>query len=166
MAKQRCARIPDGTRLEDKIRILLDEATPDEHGCLISPRSCVGAGYPAQHHNGKMKKICRLILLSQGHDMIGLEARHTCHNRKCINPDHIVFGTHQENMLDCARIFRMSSGKLTSEDQVHEIRRMRGIEKRSVIAKRFGINPSHVSYIQLGKGYKWLPWEEGVSHAQ
>lgn len=29
-----------------------------------------------------------------------LETRHTCHNRRCINPDHLVPGTRQENMND------------------------------------------------------------------
>ena len=30
----------------------------------------------------------------------GLETRHTCHNRACVNPDHVVEGSHSENIQD------------------------------------------------------------------
>lgn len=32
--------------------------------------------------------------------------RHTCHNAKCVNPDHLVVGTHADNMADMARAGR------------------------------------------------------------
>lgn len=30
----------------------------------------------------------------------GLLVRHTCHNRNCINPDHLELGTYHDNMVD------------------------------------------------------------------
>lgn len=32
----------------------------------------------------------------------GFEVRHLCHNKACINPDHLVIGTHRENQRDNA----------------------------------------------------------------
>ena len=34
--------------------------------------------------------------IPQGHDI-----RHQCHNRACVNPDHMLTGTRKENMMDC-----------------------------------------------------------------
>lgn len=36
----------------------------------------------------------------------GLLVRHinSCHNRKCINPDHLELGTHQDNMDDMCKL--------------------------------------------------------------
>jgi hypothetical protein len=33
----------------------------------------------------------------------GLEARHSCNNRRCVNPAHIIPGTTSENALDAVR---------------------------------------------------------------
>lgn len=58
----------------------------------------------------------------------GLQIRHSCNNRWCVNPAHLSVGTRQDNMDDMKKAGRQSKGehrhsaKLT-EMQVLEIRR-------------------------------------------
>jgi hypothetical protein len=44
-----------------------------------------------------------------GEDPGVLEVGHTCHNRDCINPQHLYLCTHQENMAYAAAAGRMSA---------------------------------------------------------
>lgn len=60
------------------------------------------SGYGTTRINGVMWQAhrfvrCQLDELPKDHPMV---VRHTCGNRSCINPDHLVWGTIQENRLD------------------------------------------------------------------
>jgi hypothetical protein len=41
--------------------------------------------------------------LANGPIPSGLLVRHTCHNRACVRPDHLVLGTYLDNGADTAR---------------------------------------------------------------
>ena len=59
-----------------------------------------------QHH-----KISRYIYnLTKGW-CDGSVVMHTCDNKKCINPKHLVAGTQKQNMEDAARKGRMNRRK-------------------------------------------------------
>lgn len=79
---------------------------------------------------------------------------HRCDNKQCCNPDHIIAGTHAENMADAAKKGLMHPGSQHGmaklmEAQVLEIRALwkSGEWRQREIAERFGISASSVSTI-------------------
>jgi hypothetical protein len=83
-------------------------------------------------------------------------AGHSCHNRICINPNHLSWKTHSENMLDkrangTANVNNWGQrGKLTAE-QAAAILALKGKKTQVAIAKQFGITESNVRNIHKGK---------------
>ena len=83
------------------------------------------------------------------------EVRHTCNNPGCVNPTHLVLGTHTDNMVDMAKANRSGLSKLSFK-QVAAIREMRERHNYSRsgitvwLANWFGISQGHVSAICNG----------------
>ena len=89
------------------------------------------------------------------------EARHLCGNGQegCVNPRHIVWGTHLENMRDKIAHGKTVRGrnkmaKLTAA-QVLEIRSLSGLP-RVVVGKMFGVSPHTISQIIHRSSWAWL----------
>lgn len=86
----------------------------------------------------------------------GMCVRHTCDNPSCINPEHLILGTHSDNMKDKvernrqSRLFGKSNGncKLTSE-QIEEIRQSE--DKQIRLAERYGVSKSLIGAIVRGE---------------
>lgn len=81
-------------------------------------------------------------------------ALHSCGNQTCVNPSHVRWGTHMENVADSA-LHGTNSQKLTAED----VRRIREIYQTSgksyaQIAKDFGVH-----YISISKIVRRLIWK-------
>lgn len=92
-------------------------------------------------------------------DLDGLEIRHRCDNPGCINPSHLIAGSHTDNMRDMAergrnrqpKGERNGRAKLT-EGTVAEIRSLvaAGVPHRE-IASHVGIDKSQVSRVATRK---------------
>lgn len=102
----------------------------------------------------------------------GLQVNHRCHNRSCVNPDHLYAGTVSQNNLDRCDVNLNSRGsghhlsKLT-EQQVLEIRT--SADPGTVLALRYNVTPSTISYIKRGKTWKRASQDfnsGGVVHSQ
>lgn len=82
---------------------------------------------------------------------------HKCDNPICVNPEHLVQGTHKENILDMTRKRRFNS-KLTDADITH----IRTLRKdgwlQAAIAKEVGVDPSQISRILSGKRWNVEPY--------
>lgn len=92
-----------------------------------------------------------------------LEAAHSCGNghEACCNPRHLRWATKKENAADRVLHGTESRGEnnghsILTEEDVHEIRRMRGLATFRELAKNFGVHPSCINDIMNGRTWTWL----------
>lgn len=92
-------------------------------------------------------------------DIRGQVVRHTCDNGRCINPEHLLLGSHQDNVQDRVDRGRTPKGeahccaKLTAE-QVVEIRRRYKprcrVNGTRAMGREFGVHQYTISEIVRG----------------
>ena len=75
----------------------------------------------------------------------GIQVRHSCDNRRCVNPDHLSLGTNQDNVNDKMKRKRHKLGEATSKSKlknndVIQIRGLSGIGfTQREIAKKYNV---------------------------
>ncbi len=81
--------------------------------------------------------------------------RHTCSNRLCVCPTHLVAGTHVENTDDCVRAGRLRAGRRhkvlkLSDEQASAILALSqtGVSNKE-LATRFGVSPTTICDIKF-----------------
>jgi predicted XRE-type DNA-binding protein len=92
----------------------------------------------------------------------GLQVCHKCDNKRCINPDHLYVGTHNDNMRDVANS-DVQKGEnngqaILTQSQVLEIKthiRERKIVYRK-IAEMYGVSRQAIKDIASKRTWGWL----------
>lgn len=113
-----------------------------------------GNGYRRVKWNGKMIYVHRLAYILTKGDPGTKMVRHTCDNRQCVNPEHLILGTHQDNMDDRTERNDYLKGSrhhqaVLTEDLIRSVRlRLKNGESGRSIARDLGIGESHVSQIR------------------
>lgn len=89
----------------------------------------------------------------------GMCVRHSCDNPSCVNPDHLLIGTHTQNMRDMKERKRAKGGVLRGEKhsltkltlaQVQEIRESSGVSQK-ILAGKYGVSQATISNIKRAK---------------
>jgi hypothetical protein len=118
------------------------------------------SGYGRFQFDGVRYMASHVALLLDGRDRpSGLQALHSCDNRKCVNPRHLRWGTPADNVRDAVERGRVvghpgsanGNAKLT-QAQVDEIRT--SPETQIQVAARFGISQSMASLIRRGESWR------------
>lgn len=153
----------DGTAYGERLALLKIHANYSGQDCLIWPFCLNKGGYGAIVVDGVGHNAPR-IMCSLAHGVPPSpihEAAHECGNRKCCNPKHLRWDTRSGNFSDKVEHGTDNRGaknplaRLT-EDDVREIRRLKGIASLKSVARRFGIHVCTVSDIQSRRDWGWL----------
>ena len=136
----------------------------DSSGCWVWQRG-MSRGYGTITVGGKTCYAHRIIYVLTYGDHIpdGWGVHHVCDNPACINPDHLIIGTDQENVEDKLSRGRQSYGEIhgpskLTQEQAEDIRKIfweDGV-KQSDIARVYGVHQSQVSRIVHGRSWKCL----------
>lgn len=94
------------------MEFILKNITKDLNGCWNWNKSCSSSGY-GQFTKNKVYHNTHRYVYEKINSKIESEyiVRHTCHNRKCCNPDHLIAGTHKENYGDSKNVHRLANDK-------------------------------------------------------
>jgi len=115
-----------------------------------------GGGYGASSLNGKEISAHRLsYILFKGPIPEGLNICHTCDNRKCVNPMHLICETQSYNLKDCYSKKRRSPlFRKLNENQVDEIiyKKQNGKTYRE-LAKEYNVDSKCIFMIVKNKTY-------------
>lgn len=143
----------------------VDKATA-EGGCWEWRAGKKGGGYGVFYLDGKLRGAHRVALLFfKGLDIDApLEAMHSCDNPSCVNPDHISYGSHSDNMRDASakgRVVRVQDwrgelnpkAKLSADQATAIIELVLSGVSRTDAAKQHGVTPERVSQIMIAAGH-------------
>lgn len=135
--------------------------TINSNGCMI----CI-SHYKSKDGHIQLKRNNKHVTLHRyayelKHGEIGdrnIVVRHTCDNPDCFNHEHLILGTHEDNVRDRVERNRSAKGtqngraKLT-EDDVIAIRNNQSMSCRRW-AKHFGVDPKTIRKIKKYETWK------------
>ena len=120
-----------------------------------------GGGYGHFGSAGKTYLAHRFsYTLAKGEIPEGMVVRHTCDNPKCVNPSHLLVGTHQDNSNDAVERGRTARGersgvaKLTEADVVEIRARYADGQSMSGIARDLGASRDSVRAVAEGRTWR------------
>lgn len=128
----------------------------DRNDCIQWPFGERANGYGLITYQGKnwnaSRLMCEIAHGSPPQD--GMVAAHSCGNghEGCVNPRHIRWASVKENHDD-QLVHGTRRTKLT-EQEVREIRALRGQVRQSDVAKLFGVSPRTISVAQGRKTWR------------
>lgn len=115
-------------------------------------------GYPVIKINDTVFKIYRLYYEKyKGVIPENLVVRHTCDNTFCINPDHLILGTHSDNVEDRVERNRSALGIKNGRSKLSEaevLNIFNSFEPTSTLSKIYKVDPKTIRNIKNKKNWK------------
>lgn len=101
-------RMPIRASLEEKKKILMMKISSNEqNNCWEWQGQITKIGYGSLRWEGKMQLAHRVFYkVYVGAIIEKKQINHSCHNRKCVNPDHLYLGDQFDNMKDMKKAGR------------------------------------------------------------
>lgn len=91
--------------------------------------------------------------MHNGADPAGMVVMHTCDNPPCVNPEHLVLGTHVQNQIDKVQKGRHCHGENHGAAKLNAMQVdaiLADNRKQCVIAYEYGVSHQLVSRIKAG----------------
>lgn len=155
MTKRR-ARKGEGLRFIKELDI-------NSQKCILWPFGVTDKGYGSMYidkkHWGSHQYSLTMHFREAARDEICCHKPNICHNRLCINPNHLYWGSHKENIRDrwedgtSSRGENSGNSKLTEKD-VLKIKP--DPRKYSEIAHDYGVSYNAISNIKNERTWGWL----------
>ena len=132
------------------------ELTADATRCWNWRAARDKRGYGRFNVNGKPRTASIVAFVIANNRLPVADVRHVCDNPACVNPAHLIEGTHQDNMDDRQARGRTARGSsitraVLNEAQVVQIKSMLSAVSNIDLSRRFGVDPSVISKIRHGK---------------
>lgn len=151
-----------GLSLSEKLAFYRDESGgPD--ACWEWQGTVAGTGYGVLYYDGKLYGAHVLAYVDANGDGDLEDAdlvRHSCDNRTCVNPAHLLPGTYADNVQDMIERDRIPRGEQRHNAKlnpaaVRDIRRRFASGEATVyrLAKEYGVN--HTAIQQVIEGETW-----------
>ncbi|SAL26117.1 hypothetical protein AWB73_01986 [Caballeronia turbans] len=133
-----------------------------EEPCVDHGQKGNGFGYGKKTYKGKQIGAHIVALIeATGEERNGRLALHSCDNPRCINPKHLRWGTHSDNMRDRSERRRSRGGVLVGERNgksklsTADVQRIRdlyvpGRTLQKDLAQQFGVSKVQICRILKG----------------
>lgn len=153
---------PEDRKVLDRIAKRFDSVADDGRGCMLLTGASNRQGRPRIWVDGVNTKCAKIIVALRDDKpwwSQSWQTRHLCDNPACVNPDHLTYGTAQDDADDRVEAGNTTRGernrhaKLT-EEQALAILHASGTQAE--IAEWFGISTKQVGKIKRGEAWAHL----------
>lgn len=135
--------------------------TIDKNGCWICMSHARSDGYPVIMITGNKKKISRIMYEKyNGKIPEGYVMRHTCDVPSCINPNHLLIGTQQDNINDKVERGRQIRGEKSIQTNITDKQVLEMLKESNkpikYLVEKYNIPYHTITNILKGRSFKHL----------
>lgn len=134
----------------------------NKNGCMECTSHYIEKNGYVMYRDGDKKKRMHRFIYEEcfGEIPEGMVVRHKCDNRKCINPEHLELGTHQDNSDDARKRGRIKRGEKAGRNKLKEKEVLEIREKyaKGGYSMRKLASEYNISYVQVQRIIHKTTW--------